>query len=172
MMASRGNAFVFRFESTDPTLRRYLNTAERAQVHTWQPPDSGWSIELHPGHPQGQPFYIRLDGNTDNENVPKADTLNHTSGEFNVISGFKNWDKLKAGLSGTAQTALLLFVRQNWGSLTRIAERYWTNTVAPPDPPPPTPRPATKPCNVPNCTGVVQNVTSGKAPCSVCWTFQ
>jgi hypothetical protein len=172
MMASKGNAYVFRFENDNLTLRNYLNTAERARVRSWQPGGSRWSIELHSGHPQGQPFYIRLDGNTDSENVPKADTLNHLASEFNVISGFKNWEKLKAGLSSTAQTALLLFVRQNWDLLTLIAQRYWTNTVAPPDPLPPTPRAATKPCNVPNCTGVVQNVTSGKAACSVCWTYQ
>jgi hypothetical protein len=172
MMASRGNAYVFRFENDDLTLRRYLNTAERAQVHAWQPGNSRWSIELHPGHPQGEPFYIRLDGNMDRDNVPKADTLNHAANEFTVIGGFKNWEKLQAGLGTAAQTALLQFVRQNWNSLTLIAHRYWTNSFAPPDPPPPTARPATKPCNVPNCGGEVQNLISGKAPCSVCWKFQ
>jgi hypothetical protein len=79
---------------------------------------------VHPGHPQGEPLYIRLDGNTDSENAPKADTLNHTANEFNDIQGFKNREKLKAGLGVSAQAALPQFVRQNWNSLTPIARRY------------------------------------------------
>jgi hypothetical protein len=173
MATASGNAFVFRFESTNALLRQYLNTAERARVLTWQPVGSKWKIELHPGHPQGEPFYIRLDGNTDNENVPKVDTKNHTAANYTAIGSIKNYQKLRAELTETEQTALLNFIRASWPHLTLIAQRYWSNTLAPPDPPPPTARPATKACTAtPRCTGVVQNVVSGKAPCSVCFKYQ
>jgi hypothetical protein len=129
-----------------------------------------WSLELHPGHLTGEPFYIRMQGNTDNGNVPKVDTLNHTAIEYNQMGAIANYQKLRKGLTETQITVLLTFIRTNWVSLTLIAHRYANGQVAPPDP---IPMALTKPCTkTVGCNGVVQNVTSGKAPCSVCYQFQ
>jgi hypothetical protein len=171
-MVPHGNADVFRFENNDPILRRYLNTAERAQVVAWQQVFMHWSLELHGGHLTGEPIYIRLDGNTDNQNVPKVDTRNHNAAEYNNMAAIANYQKLRKALSETEIAALLTFIRINWASLTLIANRYANGQVAPPDPLPPTARPATKPCNQVGCAGVVQNVRQGLAPCSVCYTYQ
>jgi hypothetical protein len=174
-MMATGNASVFRLEDNDPTVRRYLNTAERRMVGAWQQPGTTWSLELHSGHLTGEPIYIRTDGNTDGGNVPKVDTRNHTANEYQEMGAIANYQKLRKELTETEIVALLTFIRTNWQSLSLIAHRYANNLTAPPDPQPRTPPPqraATKPCNVPNCGGVVQNVTSGKAPCSICWKYQ
>jgi len=170
-----GNAIVFRFEENNPTLRRYLNTAERAEVDHWQTPNMTWSIELHPMHLTGNPFYIRLFGNTDSGNVPKVDTRNKTASQYGDITKIANNAKLrnKGGLNTVEQGLLITFISNNWDHLSLIAQRYADGELAPPDPPPPTPRATTKPCTVtPQCTGTVPVVTSGKAACNVCYQFQ
>jgi hypothetical protein len=174
MMASTGDHFTFRLERDDDIVHRFLNTAERGRVVQWQPANTDWSIELHGGHLTGEPFYIRLDGNDDRSNVPKVDTLGLTAAHYNGMGNIANYQKLRVDLSETQIDALLLFIRQNWNTLSLIAHRYANRLTAPPDPPQPTAQPTTKKCTTPRCTGTVPIYPNGgkKAACSVCYKYQ
>ena len=168
-------AELFVFADTDPIVRRYMNTAERARVRTWQPAGTStlWKLELHTGHLTGDPVYIRLDGNKDKENVPKVDTLNHTADEYLTWENIANHQKLRAELTDTEQTVLQNFLVAAFSHLQLIGFRFANNKVAPADPPPPVvvQQAATRPCTATKgCKGTVPNF-KGKGPCSKCFKY-
>jgi hypothetical protein len=165
-----GNATVFEFADANPTVRMYMNTAERALVTAWHPVNAGWQIELHPGHPTGEPFYIRIDGNKDKSNVPKADTLNFTAGQYANIATIKNWQKLSS-LGSAKKLVLTTFIVANFTHLTLIAHRWWNDEVAPADPVIVVAA-VDKACIHAPCAGRVPVVISGKAACNTCFKFQ
>ena len=164
---------TFHFQANDDLVQRYLNQTERGNVATWQQSD-GWVFEFHTGHTTGSPIYVRPDGNTDKSNLPKFDTQNKTANDYSTCSKLANGGKLiqqtkKGGLSKQDQAELENIIAQSWASLSLLAQRYWTRTPAPQV----VQQATTKPCTAtPNCTGQVQIVQSGKAPCSVCYKYQ
>jgi len=165
-------ADVFRFVNTDGWVTRLLTQGERNAVARWQL-NGSYDFEFHNGHPTGYPIYIRPNGNRDNANLPKFDTLNHTAADYATIAGFANAQKLRQNpLTNPDRADILAVVGQNWATLVRMAQRWWTNTL----PPPPVvviAAPVTKACNQPDCAGRVPIYAhNARAMCDTCYIFQ
>ena len=174
-----GNALVWKFTATDPVVMRYMNTQERNAVTAWQAATLPIRFEFHPGHATGEPIYIRVDGATDNSNVPKVDTKTGSATDFGKnLESLSNYQKLVGGvlqgkkygaaLGQGSATALRVLLNTQFNNLQLIAHRYWNNEDPPPDP---VATAATRGCAATaNCTGQVQN-TKGKNACPVCFQY-
>ncbi len=174
-------ATLWKLQANDQVVLRYLNTAERGRVTDWQEDNWPWNLEFHTGHDTGDPIYIRVDGNADNQNVPKIDTKTTNASDLATdLSAVKNYQKLAGGkikgkpyaasLTTGQQATLRVFLQTQLPHLKLIAKRFWNGEDPPPDQVAPV-QAATRPCTATTgCAGQVPN-TKGKNMCPVCFKF-
>ncbi|MCB9529968.1 MAG: hypothetical protein H6701_16540 [Myxococcales bacterium] len=158
---------LFEFKANDPIVTRYLTQTERSQVTRWQT-TTGWKFEFHGGHTTGQPVYVRPDGNRDNSNLPKMDTLNKSANDYLIIDRFANGNKLKTGLGNPQKTDLLAVVAASFNWLALISDRYHNGVV--PQQQVQVQQQQTKICTA--CQGVMPFYGKGiKSQCPTCYAY-
>jgi len=124
------------FKQTDDLVKYYLDQADINAVRRWQTLD-GYTFEFHEGHETGNPIYIRPDGNTSQQSMPKVDTKNIVNPALHYknskkpndpwLENIANYEVLSASLTTQQLAEIAAIFVDNWSALQKVADRRWNN---------------------------------------------
>ncbi len=120
-------------------VKYYLDRDDIRDVRRWQQIET-YTFEFHPSHETGNPIYIRPDGNSDNDHIPKVDTRNIVSPILHYVNRGKqipdwltmiaNYNKLGV-LTELARAEITNIFNDNWAVLQKLAARKYSAWVRP-----------------------------------------